>query len=143
MKNMSLISISMFALLVSLYSNAESTLNNLKISDPTKLNNLKILATANKTLKNNTPALKPFKQIGVTREIDNNERSIMIQGLKYYYGINTKVKTTGSNFLPITSIKNGTRVGINYTTDKNGKRLLYEIEIIPRNVKLRSASEYE
>jgi len=83
----------------------------------------------NKTKESKYPG--EYQRSGRVSTQDGSERSIVISGKKYYYGINTKVHTPQSDFSSIQTLVKGTNVGINYTEDANGRRLLYEVWVLP------------
>jgi len=83
-----------------------------------------------------------FQRIGSISKKNAGERSLIISGQKYYYGINTKVHTSNSNFSSVQTLAIGTKVGVKYTEGNNNQRLLYEVWIIPANAKIAAPSDY-
>ena len=80
-----------------------------------------------------TPDLQAFKNVGVVRRVDGAERTIIISGNKYYYGIDIKVHRTGTNFSTVNSLTKETLIGFNDYRDEQGRRFLEEIWVLPRN----------
>lgn len=78
---------------------------------------------------NNYPGA--YQKSGVLTKITAGDRSVIISGRKYFYGLNTKVFTPQSQFSSIQSISRGTRVGVNFTTNNEENRFLYEVWVIP------------
>ena len=87
---------------------------------PVELPNLK---------KSNYPG--EYQLAGRVGSQNGSERTIIISGQKYYYGVNTKVRTPQSDFSSIVALNKGTNVGINFTKDGDNRRLLYEVWVLP------------
>ncbi len=85
---------------------------------------------------NKTNFLGNYKKTGVLTKINLGERSVIISGKKYNYGLNTKVYTQQSNFSSIQLIKQGTTVGFNFHQNDKSGRFLSEIWVIPKSSSL-------
>ena len=72
-----------------------------------------------------------FQETGFAGETNSRNRSITIGGIRYYFGINTKVHTESSNFASTSNIKNGSELGFSYVEDANKRRFLNEVWILP------------
>ena len=94
--------------------------------------------------KPNLPAttnVSKFQRIATVMKKNAGERSIIIGGQKYFYGINTKVHTSESAFSSIQALTEGLKVGVNYTVADNGQRLLYKVWVFPADAKIASPSD--
>jgi len=94
------------------------------------------------SLTPNISSLGKYQRVGVVRSINSNDSTITISGNKYYYGSNTKVHTSVSNFATVQSLSNGILVGVNFTTDDEGRRLLYEAWVIKANALIPTPSDH-
>jgi len=94
------------------------------------------------SLTPNISSLGKYQRVGVVRDINSNDSTITISGNKYYYGSNTKVHTAVSNFATVQSLSNGILVGVNFTTDDEGRRLLYEAWVIKANALIPTPSDH-
>jgi len=97
---------------------------------------------ASKDQQKSKPAYPGNYQLaGIVRNVKGGEHSITISGTKYYYGINTRVRTPQSDFSSVQSLAIGTRVGVNFTTDEKNRRLLYEIWVLSSDMVITAPSD--
>lgn len=73
---------------------------------------------------------KEFQRTGVMRG-QLSGRTMVISGLQYYYGVNTKVHSVNSQFVSINGITPDTPLGFSFVVDEQGRHLLTEAWIIP------------
>jgi len=71
-----------------------------------------------------------YEYIGIVRNIDLAKRTITIDGNKHYYGIDIKVQTQSSDFVPVTTLTKETLVGFNFISDDANRRILQNILIL-------------
>ena len=75
---------------------------------------------------------KEFQRTGVMRG-QQSGRTMVISGLQYYYGVNTKAHSVNSQFVSINGITPDTPLGFSFVVDEQGRHLLTEVWIIPGN----------
>ncbi len=85
---------------------------------------------------NKADFLGNYKKTGVLTKIIAGERSVIISGKKYIYGINTKVHTQQSSFSSIQSINRGATIGFNFFQHGESDRFLSEVWVIPKSSSL-------
>jgi len=88
----------------------------------------------NRSLSQRTLPSSPssaFQATGFAGKLNGANRSIIISGTRYYYGINTKVHTQSSNLASASAIKKGDELGFSYVEDTKRKRFLSEVWILP------------
>jgi len=71
-----------------------------------------------------------YEHIGTIRNIDLAKRTIIIDGNKHFYGIDIKIKTQDSNFVPVTTLTKDTLVSFNFISDDANRRILQNILIL-------------
>lgn len=99
----------------------------------------KTIKAPSQTMSRNLPG--NIQNIGILRSKNAVERSLMISGKKYLYGINTKVKSKQSKFLSVQSLAVGETLGFNFTPTSQGYPAIYEIWVLPKDLKTLFISE--
>jgi len=81
------------------------------------------------------PAYYPsrFKQVGILGS-KLAGRNVIISGIRYYYGVNTKFYTPKSRFASINAFNPGSHLGFTFNTDKEGRSFLQEVWLLPRTM---------